>query len=279
MKILYLIHICWEWIFQRPQILELLLEKDYKVTVVNKKFVLRPSISKNNKMPFDLKLAYQLPKADSFKFFKRINEFLYAKSIKNCTEYDAIWVCHPLLFKAIPKSYKGKIIYDCMDNHVAMARDDERNMICELEQQLIERADLIFVSSQKLKEVIPNMEDAVLVRNGYIASKLQDIKTAEHKESYKIGYFGTIASWFDFDLLEKSLKVNRNIEYHLLGPLDKDIDASKHGDLVFEGVVEHAKLFDYVKNYDALFMPFQVNDIILSVDPVKLYEYIAFGKQ
>ena len=32
------------------------------------------------------------------------------------------------------------------------------------------------------------------------------------------------------------------------------------------------------RSYDCLIMPFVVNDIVRFVDPVKLYEYIAFGK-
>lgn len=278
MKILYLIHICWEWIFQRPQIIALLLEKDYEVTVVNKKFVLRPSISKNNRMPQNIKIASQLPKSDSIKFLKKINEWLYRNTIKRCEEYDAIWVCHPLLFESIPKNYKGKIIYDCMDNHVAMASEDEREKINRLEQELIERADLVFASSLKLKEVVPNMHKAVLARNGYSASELENIDKADVKELYKVGYFGTIASWFDFETLKNSLKSNKKIEYHLLGPVDKEVNVTQNEKIIFEGVIEHSKLREYVREYDALFMPFKVNDIILSVDPVKLYEYISFGK-
>ena len=34
------------------------------------------------------------------------------------------------------------------------------------------------------------------------------------KAKYKIGYFGTIAEWFDFDLLLKSLDNYPNLEYY-----------------------------------------------------------------
>ena len=48
--------------------------------------------------------------------------------------------------------------------------------------------------------------------------------------------------------------------------------------LYYEGVVEHKELYNRIREYDCLVMPFQVNEIVLSVDPVKLYEYISFGK-
>ena len=46
----------------------------------------------------------------------------------------------------------------------------------------------------------------------------------------------------------------------------------------FMGTVEHNKLYSAVKDSTALIMPFKVNKIIESVDPVKLYEYINFNK-
>ena len=39
------------------------------------------------------------------------------------------------------------------------------------------------------------------------------------KRNYIIGYVGTITSYFDFELLENSLEMFDNIEYHIIGPL------------------------------------------------------------
>lgn len=280
MRILYMIHITWEWIFQRPQILELLIEKDYDCTVLNKKFILKKKTSKNNIYPQNIIVAHQLPK-ESIPFIKKINDFLYKKAIKKWDKYDAIWVCHPSLFKFIPKDYKGKIIYDCMDNHTAMSKKEDRDYVFEQEQQLIKRADLIFVTSNKLYEDVPNLEKAILVRNGFINMDISEVKESKVKSSYKVGYFGTIASWFDFKLLKYSVKKLDKINYYLLGPVEKQCAGffdGQEGRINLEGVVEHKKLREYVDDYDALIMPFQINDTVLAVDPVKLYEYICFGK-
>ena len=96
------------------------------------------------------------------------------------------------------------------------------------------------------------------------------------KKTYTIGYFGTIAEWFDFNLLENSLNIFDNVEYRLVGPNAANYIGKKR--LLLEGVVQHSELGAKIKDYDALIMPFVVNDIILAVDPVKLYEYISFGK-
>jgi len=46
----------------------------------------------------------------------------------------------------------------------------------------------------------------------------------------------------------------------------------------FYGVIKHENLYEYVKEFDCLIMPFKLNALVKSVDPVKLYEYINFNK-
>lgn len=281
MRVLYLIHISWEWIFQRPQIIEKLMEEDFECTVLNKKYILRPTTTKNNIQPAEMKYVYQLPMSNKINLFRSINNWIYKRKLKTiCNDYDAIWVCYPELGACIPKEYKGKIIYDCMDNHVSMAKNEVKEKLRKYENELIERSDLNFVSSLKLKSIIPGLENAILVRNGFSGIDLK-YSLSRSKANYKIGYFGTVAPWFDFDLIYDSVKERNNVEYHIIGPLDNgfsDIDKARDKNVIFEGVVEHKNLQNYVEDYDALIMPFVVNDIILSVDPVKLYEYICMGK-
>ena len=116
-----------------------------------------------------------------------------------------------------------------------------------------------------------------LVRNGVILNEIHAPQPLQKKERYKIGYFGTIAEWFDFPLLLESLKANPDIEYHLWGPISVS-SVPEHERLIFEGIVEHRCLGGKVKDMDCLIMPFKLNDIIRDVDPVKLYEYISMGK-
>lgn len=291
MKILYLIHIDWNWIFQRPQILALNLDKDNECVVVEHKTIFRrnSNLTRENRRTRKMIKAYRLPKEKKLEILKKWNCKLYRNAVKDFNSYDAIWICYPSYFEYIPSDYRGKIIYDCMDNYVSMAEDSLKNEINDVEQRLIKRADLIFTSSKRLKECIPNMQKAVLVRNGYVFSDIMKIKLSQIKDKYQLGYFGTISSWFDFELLENSSKKYECVQYHLIGPTEdarlskkekQIIERGKNLDegIVYHGTVEHAELQNYIRNYDALIMPFIVNETILSVDPVKLYEYISCGK-
>lgn len=93
-----------------------------------------------------------------------------------------------------------------------------------------------------------------MVRNGYISTTPSlPIKNPKKREKYKIGYFGTIASWFDFKLLRDSLECKKNIEYYIIGPVSDEIKktgSSISPKLVFKGPVEHDKLSLAVKELD-----------------------------
>ena len=171
-----------------------------------------------------------------------------------------------------------------MDNHEALCNDKEIcKTIKKTEQQLVKRADIVFASSTGLLKKVQNLggqTKSILIRNGFIADHIYPPEPVRHedKAKYKIGYFGTIAEWFDFDLLLKSLDNYPNLEYYLWGPIS-NTEVPKHQRIHWKGVIEHNKLWENVKEMDALIMPFKVNDIIRDVDPVKLYEYISMGKK
>ena len=284
-KILYLMSIDWYWIKQRPQILAEYLAKDYDVTVVYMKEIFCKQDLRKEKDELEKSYAIPaIPYRDKNIAAHSIQKMMFRKIMKMANTFDIIWVGHPLLYRYIPRNYGGKIIYDCMDNHEALCGDEKiKKTIRQTEADLIKRADRIFVSSTGLYKKVQNAggEGCVfLVRNGFVADKIYPPVAVNHQknENLKIGYFGTIAEWFDFPLLLKSLEKFPNLEYYLWGPVS-GINVPNHPRIKLLGVVEHSRLWENVKDMDCLIMPFQVNDIIRDVDPVKLYEYISMGKR
>ena len=283
-KILYLMINDWNWIFQRPQILSLMLEKDYSVTTIYPKIssdrMLCPDASK---MPKKFKEYYLIPFRDKFRLPQQIQKFILRICTGNIEKYDIVWIGYPTLFRVIPQNYKGIIVYDCMDNYSEMYasgffRKRGISFLQKQELSLLERADIVFASSNVLLEKLKcrGFKSPVILRNGFIPQNISSPQKSLIKKDYQLGYIGTIAEWFNIELLQKSLKHLHNIKYSLVGPTSI---APVHSDkIIYEGSIAHEKLFEKVKAYDALIMPFRINDIVLAVDPVKLYEYISFGK-
>ena len=103
-------------------------------------------------------------------------------------------------------------------------------------------------------------------------------RRATRREVLRIGYVGTIASWFDLDILQATLSHFDNIDYHLVGPSERPASVGPTPNIHFYGPVNYDDLYSYVKTFDVLMMPFKVCELVRSVDPVKLYEYVNFGK-
>lgn len=284
-NMLYVCGINWRWIFQRPQILALQLQEQYNVTVMYPKKIIKFwKDQKESPNPKCSKPILQFPLQNKVKFLKLLSQIGYYRAFRKVFEYDIVWFGYPTYFKYLPQDYSGKVIYDCMDWHSTMIQDKQQQAeIVNLEKQLCDRADIIIVSSNKLKEHITELLDekskpnkVFLVRNGISNPKCYGVEKAKIRQKNKLCYVGTIEKWLDFRILEKSVSEIDNIEYHLLGPCMTDIPSSKK--ICYDGVVEHNHLYKAIEKFDCLIMPFKLNDTIEAVDPVKLYEYISWGK-
>lgn len=96
-----------------------------------------------------------------------------------------------------------------------------------------------------------------------------------------VGYHGALAEWLDYDLLKRIAKDGR---YHLVligQEHDQSLKKSrllKFENVSFLGSKSFQKLSQYTAFYDVAILPFVINDMTLSVSPVKIFEYMAAGK-
>lgn len=97
-----------------------------------------------------------------------------------------------------------------------------------------------------------------------------------------IGYYGALASWFDYDLI-KELAVKRpDYNIVLLGiKYDDSFDKanlSKYSNIHFLGSKNYDVLPNYASKFDVCTIPFLINDITQATSPLKLFEYMALSK-
>lgn len=283
-KMLYIMGIDWDWIYQRPQIIAEYLSNDFNITVAYPVKIWNRHAVKEHKSEnvgiHKLKL-WTFPFQRKSRFVGWIADQYVKMRLRNYRQYDYIFIDYPIYIQYIPADYNGCIIYDCIDDHAQMCTKEYMSKKVEhTETELIQRSNVLIASSQRLLKSMHKLgpdKKINLVRNGTSFSKKFDVKKAIIKGQYNIGYIGTIAEWFDYQLIKQSVQKHSELTYHLIGPCAIPHKAET-GRIVYQGVVRHSELQFYVKNYDCLIMPFLVNEIVKSVDPVKLYEYIAFGK-
>ena len=97
-----------------------------------------------------------------------------------------------------------------------------------------------------------------------------------------VGYYGALASWFDYDIVKKLAKKYPNIAFVLIGiKYDISFDQSKIHEIPnikYIGPVDYSILPIYAKYFDIAWIPFIINEITLATNPIKVFEYMALGK-
>jgi hypothetical protein len=100
-----------------------------------------------------------------------------------------------------------------------------------------------------------------------------------------IGYFGALASWFDYDLVAGLARARPGVSVVLIGP---DYDGSQRewrkrtrgalpDNLFLVPAIPYDRLPAQAAWFDVAMVPFLVNEITLATSPLKLYEYFAMG--
>ena len=97
-----------------------------------------------------------------------------------------------------------------------------------------------------------------------------------------IGYYGALASWFDYELVKYLANERPNYNIVLLGiKYDDTFDKSDLCDfpnIHFLGPRNYDILPNYASHFDVCTIPFLINDITQATSPLKLFEYMALGK-
>jgi hypothetical protein len=284
-KILYISHIDWNWIKQRPQfIAEGLEDKGLNVVKMYQFSFSRKLLQKNgDRINMSLFPFFKLPFSNRSEFLNVISTYLlqvYFKIVIFLFNPDYVWLTHPTLIAYMPENKKFKLIYDCMDDNAEFHVKDcwQYTNITLLDRKCINSSDYIFCTSSWLRDKISEKynKKAWLSRNAFGGNVISE--EIEPKIGIrKMAYFGTISNWFDFDSILYALEQIPDLTVDLYGPIEVGVVIPSFDRLHYCGVANHSELFLISKKYSCLLMPFTLNDLVLGVDPVKLYEYVNFG--
>ena len=287
-SLLYIIHIDWNWIKQRPQFLAESMGDYFDINVL----YIKPlrDLFKSNNTPSNCYGIYQIP-FGRIKIIKKLNDFIFRIIVnKFIAKTDFVWFTNPAQYVKVSSiiTTEIKVVYDCMDDISEFPHNKNNINLSKIvrfnEQALINRSDFLFFSSNHLKNTLKKRygftKKVSILNNGIDHGILDKFIKKDVKgitgHFYDIYYVGTISEWFDFKSLISILEKFQVIRFVLIGPSDVTIPV--HERLLFNGPVDHSELPNSLTNASALIMPFKINDLILSVNPVKLYEYIAVGK-
>ena len=306
-RMTYLCIVDWHWIKQRPQFLAEALSSRFEMDVLYPYRNDRRSMHTLDASKIAATPYFTLPTfGGRLRVVKRLNnELCRAQVGRRIRRFspDVLWLSHPSQFAFLPKGYRGLVVYDCMDDYMKIEPlVSQSKSILQEENSLMRRVDVVFASSQHLLDLMEKRypwaanklhllrngfdpswkkEDKLhLLRNGFDPNwKKEEVRTESASKPFKMGYFGTLGRWFDFPLMLHALERFPEMECHLYGPTEADVQPPKHARLFCHGALPHEMIPHAAETMDALVMPFIPCDIVESVDPVKLYEYVFLHKR
>lgn len=207
-----------------------------------------------------------------------LNGLYEYRQIKTIVEQaDLIIVGFEGWYNVVRNIKNKKIIYDKMDENSLILKDwANKTYLKKCEKLLIEKCVLMFVSAAVFKKTYEKRLPTYLISNAFDGKNVFWTQKKE-KESEKViyGYVGTIGEWFDNRVIEK-IAENENCEVILVGPCM--IEQIEKKNVKYVGKVEKEKVETYIKSFDVCLYPFKQGELLDTINPVKIYEYLAFNK-
>jgi len=291
MKIVYFAPIPYDYLKQRPQHIADALAVKHDVVYVEPTISMIHSVIKKDRpfkartiqLPSKVRVIrlngmFSFPRCLEYYDFLNLNTISESvqlkQAMKNC---DCIWLGSPIWLKVIKRFSEKKIVYDKMDDNGRLTSNKLlRKLINRNEKILIERADAVIVTCQKFYEECSfKNKKTYLIRNGVPFDFMGKLKNNQKREHKVFGYVGAISHWFDFEVFPIILQNEKN-EIVLVG--DNQLPEYKHPRVHYYGRVAKECIPEIISDFDVCLYNFKINDLLDTINPVKIYEYLAMNK-
>jgi glycosyltransferase involved in cell wall biosynthesis len=176
-------------------------------------------------------------------------------------------------------------VYDCMDELSAFKNAPPE--LGQMEKALLRRADLVFTGGLSLFESKRHLHPAIYpfpssidVQHFHGARKPGKEPADQAGIPYpRVGYFGVIDERLDVGLVALAAKIMPDVHFVMLGPVVKIDPASlpQAENLHWLGPKAYCDLPDYLRHWDAGWMPFALNEATRFISPTKTPEFLAAG--
>ena len=223
---------------------------------------------------------------------RRINRFLLLRSIRRWMRATGfgrpvIWTFlpTPLAHDLMDHLDPSLTIYYCIDDFVSSSPEARR--IVRSEEAMFRRADLVFVTSEKLRQ----RAAAFSARVHFFPFGVKFESFAQAREAPReppgdvstlkrpiVGYVGGLHQWLDQELVAEVAARLPDVTFAFVGPAQADLSRLERlPNVALLGAKPHDALPAYVREFDVGIVPYRLSDYTANVYPTKLNEYLAMG--
>jgi len=233
------------------------------------------------------------------RFLNRINRQVYLGLIRRCLKKLPgrrllLWLTYPLqaaFMDAFPE--RELLCYDWTDDWTAfdVLPTEDPQELHDLNDRLVREADLVLAVSEELQRRaqalnrnvhrVPNATDVAVLNaasvDGPVAPELMGLPHP------LIGYVGQIADKMDYQLIGELATARPDWSFVFVGAVwetrRREVDSlSALPNVHFLGFRPFQDLPAFLRGFDVCILPHRRSRLTLSMDPIKLYDYLAAGK-
>ncbi len=196
------------------------------------------------------------------------------------------WYYTPMMLPFSKHVTPDVTVYDAMDELSKFKFAPEH--LLGLEQELIDRADIVFTGGSSLFEAKKDRHPNVhcfpsSVDRAHFAkarARLFDPADQEDLRHPRLGFYGVIDERFDTALLGKVAEMRPDWSFVMVGPVVKigEDELPKRPNIHYLGSKTYRELPAYLSGWDVALMPFAMNESTEFISPTKTPEYLAGGK-
>jgi glycosyltransferase involved in cell wall biosynthesis len=285
-------HLRWNFVFQRPQQLMTRFARDMRVIYWEEPVEIGPKET----------AFLQVREADDFPDVRLVVPHLPAGMPEDAREaalsrlLDAhvaalrgpliAWYYTPMMLPFSRHLAADVTVYDAMDE-LSKFRFAPAKLL-ELEQELIDKADVVFTGGSSLYEAKKNRHDNVhcfpssVDRTHFAKARAELFDPADQEDLPlpRLGFYGVIDERFDTELLDQVAAMRPDWSFVMVGPVVKisEDDLPKRHNIHYLGGKTYGELPAYLSGWDVALMPFAMNESTQFISPTKTPEYLAGGK-
>lgn len=292
MNILYFAPIPFEEIKQRPQCLAEELSKDNAVYYVEPTVsLMRCLIKREGKWQKEEKIIndkfhiLRLSGCTSFHEKLRVFDIFGLGDIQERLQIrglvkwaDIIWIGYEGWYRLFKNDHKSFIVFDKMDDNIKLTQNRWiKSFLKKMRKGIENRSDIIFVTALKFYNELYGRKKVFLIPNGVGFEKsTQKEKKCFCKKKKVFGYIGMIGHWFDIEAVKTIALENPEAEIALVGP--NYIPEIEEPNVKYYGKVSKDQVKNWIDSFDICLYPFKQSELLDTIDPVKIYEYLSCNK-
>ena len=196
------------------------------------------------------------------------------------------WYYTPMMLSFSRDLDPDLTVYDAMDELSKFKFAPEH--LLDLEQELIDRADIVFTGGSSLYEAKKDRHRNVhcfpssVDRTHFCKARSRQFEPADQEDlpRPRLGFYGVIDERFDTALLDEAARMRPDWSFVMVGPVVKisEDELPRGPNIHYLGSKTYDQLPAYLSGWDVALMPFAMNESTLFISPTKTPEYLAGGK-